>query len=452
MKCKLFFGLLFLLSLVQYTYPKSVTAWKQTGCTFTFTDRLGKIAPPFTKDPNPDLDSVVNWKIHNLNPNNEYTLEASCTTWHPCWDRKTGKPDGEGIFSWTFTFTSLVTDNNIELRLSGPDFAQNPGCIYTIEPSDWKAEEPTPTPTPSQRADCTITVEPPTGIYLNEDDSLKVIGSVTNIIGLDKNTTKILQYVGPDDYGGYQEILPVTIEGNGKKQGFPYLTIDNKYFYFESDIKKWSKGNYEARADILLQDSSLKQALAKCSIIFDVCVTGVNSCQVIIPSPTPTDSPGCWVPNGPCQKTTNPCDYPQCYSCSFCKGLVPPEPVPSLAAICERLADEFKPGCKICMDREHGIWTAIGCFPTDLGRIITEKFFGVGGAGGIGLGIAGAITFLYFLYGAFIFLTSRGNPERVAMGKEIIVSSLMGLLLIVFSIFLFKIIAEDILQIPGFNK
>ena len=92
------------------------------------------------------------------------------------------------------------------------------------------------------------------------------------------------------------------------------------------------------------------------------------------------------------------------------------------------------------------MWTAIGCLPvTGLEAFLKDYLFT------FGIGIAGGIAFLYFLYGTFLFLTSAGNAEKVAQAKEIIVSALSGLLFIIFSIFLLKIVGADILRIPGFG-
>jgi len=51
--------------------------------------------------------------------------------------------------------------------------------------------------------------------------------------------------------------------------------------------------------------------------------------------------------------------------------------------------------------------------------------------------------------GAIQILTSAGNPDKVKAGKELITSALSGLLLVILSIFLLKLIGVDILHIPG---
>ncbi len=89
-----------------------------------------------------------------------------------------------------------------------------------------------------------------------------------------------------------------------------------------------------------------------------------------------------------------------------------------------------------------GVYTAFGCIETDPQKFI-EKILK------IAMGIAGGIAFLMIVYGGFTIMTSSGNPERLTQGKEIVTSAIAGLLLIVFSVILLKIIGVDILQIPG---
>lgn len=88
--------------------------------------------------------------------------------------------------------------------------------------------------------------------------------------------------------------------------------------------------------------------------------------------------------------------------------------------------------------------TAIGCIPTDPSLFI-GKFLG------LGIGIAGGIAFLLILFGGFQILTSAGNPEQLNAGRELVGSAVTGLLLIIFSVFLLRLIGYDILRIPGFK-
>lgn len=68
---------------------------------------------------------------------------------------------------------------------------------------------------------------------------------------------------------------------------------------------------------------------------------------------------------------------------------------------------------------------------------------------GIAFGVAGGIAFLLMLFGSFQIMTSSGNPEKMKAGSELITSALTGLLFIIFSVFLLKLIGVTILDIPG---
>jgi len=66
--------------------------------------------------------------------------------------------------------------------------------------------------------------------------------------------------------------------------------------------------------------------------------------------------------------------------------------------------------------------------------------------------IAGGIAFLLIIFGGFQIILSGGNPDRVKAGKEMITAALGGLLLIIFSVFILRLVGYDILRLPGFNK
>lgn len=90
--------------------------------------------------------------------------------------------------------------------------------------------------------------------------------------------------------------------------------------------------------------------------------------------------------------------------------------------------------------------TAIGCIDaTDAGKFVGELF-------NLGIGISGGIAMLLILFGGFQILTSTGNPEKLNAGKELVGSAIAGLLMILFSTFLLKVIGVNILCIPGFDS
>lgn len=67
------------------------------------------------------------------------------------------------------------------------------------------------------------------------------------------------------------------------------------------------------------------------------------------------------------------------------------------------------------------------------------------------VGVGGGIAFLLILSGAFTTMTSSGNPERLKQGQEIITAAVSGLILLIFSIFVLKLIGIDILGLGAFG-
>lgn len=92
-----------------------------------------------------------------------------------------------------------------------------------------------------------------------------------------------------------------------------------------------------------------------------------------------------------------------------------------------------------------GIETALGCIPTkDPTRFVAWLL-------GFAIGIGGGIAMLLIIFGAFQVMTSSGNPENLKKGQEKITSAIAGLIFIIFSVFLLKLIGVNILNIPGFG-
>lgn len=90
------------------------------------------------------------------------------------------------------------------------------------------------------------------------------------------------------------------------------------------------------------------------------------------------------------------------------------------------------------------ITTALGCIPINnlnsfVGWLLGRLIF-----------IASGIAFLLMAVGAFQILTSAGTPEKVKAGKELITSALTGLIFIILSMFILKLIGVDILHLPEF--
>ena len=93
---------------------------------------------------------------------------------------------------------------------------------------------------------------------------------------------------------------------------------------------------------------------------------------------------------------------------------------------------------------KDGIYTAIGCIPFTVNGLVDKLLPNI-------FGIGGGIAFLMMVYGFVMISTSSGDEKKMVAAKQIITSAIIGLLVTIFALFLYKLIAVDILQIPGIN-
>jgi len=130
-----------------------------------------------------------------------------------------------------------------------------------------------------------------------------------------------------------------------------------------------------------------------------------------------------------------------------------PSNLASLKPLCDLTNEKERQSCYQCIGYNPqnnlfsagGIYTAIGCIPNSLSSFIKEKIFGWG------IGLAGFISLFCIIYAAFQIQTSAGNAEKIKKAQELLTSCIMGLMLIIFSVFVLRLIGVDILQIPGFK-
>lgn len=96
-----------------------------------------------------------------------------------------------------------------------------------------------------------------------------------------------------------------------------------------------------------------------------------------------------------------------------------------------------------CNDDLSGILTAIGCIPVrDVNNFVPWMISWF-------IGISGGIAFIFILVASFKIMTASGNQEQLQGGRELLTAALSGLILIIFSIFLLRLIGVGILGIPG---
>lgn len=89
-----------------------------------------------------------------------------------------------------------------------------------------------------------------------------------------------------------------------------------------------------------------------------------------------------------------------------------------------------------------GMWTSLGCVPTNVQGFITTFLLSTG------IGLGGIIALICIIYAAFSMQISQGNPEKIKKAQELLTSCIMGLMLIIFSVFILRLIGVNILRIP----
>lgn len=93
-----------------------------------------------------------------------------------------------------------------------------------------------------------------------------------------------------------------------------------------------------------------------------------------------------------------------------------------------------------CGADNSGTPTALGCIPNQPAAAIAKI---LPWAIRLGTGLA----FLLFLYGAFTLITAGSDPQKVDTGKSIITSAAAGLIFIILSVILLRVIGIDILKL-----
>jgi len=97
-----------------------------------------------------------------------------------------------------------------------------------------------------------------------------------------------------------------------------------------------------------------------------------------------------------------------------------------------------------CPDYSHYIDTDFGCFHNDpIG--FAEDFYPYG------LAFVAAISLITLIIGGYAILTSRGEPQRLNIGKSYLFYSISGLLLAIFGYVFIRVVLVDVLHVPGFK-
>ena len=87
-----------------------------------------------------------------------------------------------------------------------------------------------------------------------------------------------------------------------------------------------------------------------------------------------------------------------------------------------------------------GVNTAIGCLPTSINGVVSATIR-------ISLGVAGALAFIRIALALIRLITDGANPETVKNSHAAITSSIIGLLVIIFSVFILNLVGVQILNL-----
>ncbi len=130
---------------------------------------------------------------------------------------------------------------------------------------------------------------------------------------------------------------------------------------------------------------------------------------------------------------------------SSCICIIGPTKAPlgSLLPVCNRIGTAGEQSACTACSKGGGLWTSLGCFSGNISEFISQKILGTG------IGLAGGISLLCIMFAAFQMQTSGGNAEKVKKAQELLTNCITGLMVIIFSTLLLKIIGVDILKIPG---
>jgi hypothetical protein len=66
------------------------------------------------------------------------------------------------------------------------------------------------------------------------------------------------------------------------------------------------------------------------------------------------------------------------------------------------------------------------------------------------LGVGGGVSLLLVIYAGFLYMSSKGDPEKIQEAKGFITAALGGITVLIFSVFILELLGVRILQIPGF--
>src|SRR3990167_5394482 len=184
----------------------------------------------------------------------------------------------------------------------------------------------------------------------------------------------------------------------------------------------------------------------------NTCELGPMTCQGLgVTGCTTAGLPCC---SGNCNTATDKCELvnQNCYDSGgvcrdSCEGWEYNDPAypgcPATAALCCFPQGSLGVHHALCYDTNQ-IRTPFGCIDYTSSTAVATALLS------LSIGIAGGIAFLIIVYAGFLLMTSTGNPERIKHGQDLMTAALAGLVMIIFSVVLLRLIGVNILGL-GLN-
>lgn len=137
------------------------------------------------------------------------------------------------------------------------------------------------------------------------------------------------------------------------------------------------------------------------------------------------------------------CDKGYDVNSDYCKSITDKATCQNAKGVpCITKATQYSVTC----DKDTGIQTAIGCI-----HVLESQESFIADILKWAIGIGGGIAFLLIIYAGFMIMTASGVPERIKAGQELMTSAIAGIILLIFSIFILKLIGIDILGLGNWG-
>jgi hypothetical protein len=91
-----------------------------------------------------------------------------------------------------------------------------------------------------------------------------------------------------------------------------------------------------------------------------------------------------------------------------------------------------------------GTMTDFGCLPSDPVGFVEAIYTW-------GLMLISFVAIIFIIIGGYFIMASRGDPEKIQLGKSFIYYSIAGVLLAILGFVFIEIVTGQILKIPGFE-